>query len=239
MTAHRSRADVCRRAVRIPVSVRPCRAGAPAHSPVAGSPRRRAAVPLDPNMATFGNWHIRPLHVIADMEGDGSTDRSLHPGMKRPSQRKPSSKCAEPGDLRSLKWAAPDGLPAHKIGIDLHLIPSGMQLSDVTRCGHTRQHYPACAVSVAAPCRVRVSRSWLRRSWSRLLWADAPETLARSSIEPQRSHTRSSDARYAPFPGTMPSVSAGEAEPPSLAAPLADAAKGPPREPERASDLHF
>ena len=41
-----------------------------------GSPRRRAAVPLDPNMATFGNWHIRTLRVIADMKGDGSTDRS-------------------------------------------------------------------------------------------------------------------------------------------------------------------
>jgi hypothetical protein len=27
-------------------------------------------------MATFGNWHIRTLHVIADMKGDGSTDRS-------------------------------------------------------------------------------------------------------------------------------------------------------------------
>jgi len=43
--------------------------------PVAGSPRRRAAAPLDPNMATFGNWHIRTLHVIAGMKGDGSTDR--------------------------------------------------------------------------------------------------------------------------------------------------------------------
>jgi hypothetical protein len=40
-----------------------------------GSPRRRAAVPLDPDMATFGNWHIRTLHVIADMKGDDSPDR--------------------------------------------------------------------------------------------------------------------------------------------------------------------
>ena len=55
---------------------------------------------LDPKMATFGNWHNRPPHVIADMEGDGSTDRSPSvPGMKRPSLRKPSSKRAEPGDL--------------------------------------------------------------------------------------------------------------------------------------------
>jgi hypothetical protein len=40
-----------------------------------GSPRRRAAVPLDPDMPTFGNWHIRTLHVIADMKGDDSPDR--------------------------------------------------------------------------------------------------------------------------------------------------------------------
>ncbi len=58
-------------------------------------------------MTTSGNWHIRTLHVIADMKGDGSTDRSLHPGMKRPSQRKPSSKCAEPGDLQSLNGPRP------------------------------------------------------------------------------------------------------------------------------------
>ena len=58
-------------------------------------------------MATFGNWHIRTLHVIAGMKGDGSTDRSLHPGMKRPSQRKPSIKCAEPGDLQSLNGPRP------------------------------------------------------------------------------------------------------------------------------------
>jgi hypothetical protein len=51
--------------------------------------------------------HIRRLHVIADMKGDGSTDRSLHPRMKRPSQRKPSSKCAEPGDLQSLNGPRP------------------------------------------------------------------------------------------------------------------------------------
>src|SRR6516162_3033953 len=38
---------------------------------------------------------------------------------------------------------------------------------------------------------------------SSLLWAAGPETLAQSSIEPQRSHTRSSDARYALFPGTV------------------------------------
>jgi hypothetical protein len=31
---------------------------------------------LDPDMATFDNWHIRPLHVIADIKGDGSTDCS-------------------------------------------------------------------------------------------------------------------------------------------------------------------
>src|SRR5215471_18796970 len=73
----------------------------------------------------------------------------------------------------------------------------------------------------------------------RFLWADGPETLAQSSIEPQRSHTRSSDARYAPFPGTVSPVSAGEAEPPSLAAPLAGAARRPSPDPERACDLHF
>ena len=56
-----------------------------------GSPRHRAVVPLDPEMAICGNRHIRPLHVIADMKGDDSTDRSpFIPGMKRPSQRKQS-----------------------------------------------------------------------------------------------------------------------------------------------------
>jgi hypothetical protein len=39
-----------------------------------------ATAPLDSNMATFGNWHIRTLQVIADMKGDGSTDRSPVPG---------------------------------------------------------------------------------------------------------------------------------------------------------------
>jgi hypothetical protein len=73
----------------------------------------------------------------------------------------------------------------------------------------------------------------------RFLWADGPEALAQSSIEPQRSQTRPANARYAPFPGTVSLVSAGEAEPLSLAAPLADAAKRPSPEPERASDLHF
>src|SRR5215472_7098897 len=48
-----------------------------------------------------------------------------------------------------------------------------------------------------------------------------------SSIETQRSRTRSSGARYFRFPGTVSSISAGEAEPPSLAVPLADAAKRP------------
>ena len=72
-----------------------------------GSPRRRAAVPLDPDMATFCNWHIRTLHVIADMKGDDSPDRFPSVRDEAPSQRKPSSKCAGPGDLQSLNGQRP------------------------------------------------------------------------------------------------------------------------------------
>jgi len=55
----------------VPVSRHRCaRAGRTGAYPVAGSPRRRLIL-----IATFGNWHIRTLHVIAGMKGDGSTDR--------------------------------------------------------------------------------------------------------------------------------------------------------------------
>jgi hypothetical protein len=58
-------------------------------------------------MATSGNRHIRTLHVIADMKGHGSTDRSPSVRDEAPSQRKTSSKCAEPGDPQSLNGPRP------------------------------------------------------------------------------------------------------------------------------------
>ena len=66
-------------------------------------------------MATFGNWHIRqrirPHPTSArDRRHEGRRFHGplpLHPGMKRPSQRKPSSKCAEPGDLQNLNGPRP------------------------------------------------------------------------------------------------------------------------------------
>jgi hypothetical protein len=82
-----------------------------------GAAQRCRLIPIWPHSAT---GRIRPLHVIADMKGDGSTDRSLHPGMKRPSQRKPSSKCAEPGDLQSLNGPRPtDFLHTKSAGSEL------------------------------------------------------------------------------------------------------------------------
>ena len=120
-----------------------------------------------------------------------------------------------------------------------HLIPRGMQLSDATRCSHARQHYRPVPSRLLPRCRVGVSRSCRPRSWSCLLWADGPEMRALLSIEPQRSHARPSDVRYAPFHRYSVVGPPGEAEPLSLAMPLADRYERPSPNPKRASDLLF